>query len=253
MDFIFNELSLTAIPKNKHEASSWIGYFFENAIEISKRRNEIVSLNTTIAFNQILLTPEYSFSTWLFSLPNKEQSQAIISMLTKKPILQSYPYFYYKNKTACGLGLAYTNGVIAMSYPANSWEATLRVKKEYFDEFENVQTDFHMVANISKRNHVDVYFPKRIFEHHPKHDINRPNLNDGESTLLYRIPYEIKEVESLLASAKGGNKKSKKLFNFDSNKNLYIEFQQHHKEKYHGYHIEKDTRVPYHIRKKLKS
>lgn len=254
MDFIFNELSLSRKPQSNSQADSWLKNFFNCAIEISKRRRTQIFIISSIPFQQILLTSTYAFSYWLNKQTDIEYQRMIRSMISKKPLLQIYPCYYYNNTDAKGLGIAHYKKTWSLSFPQKKWGYTIKLTKEEFDIHENVIKSSVTIQNISCRKHVDFYFPMRFFEHHPKHDNRRLNLNDGESTLLYDIPHEQKKVQEFLDSAIGGiNSSSVKLFNFDKSKNKYIEFQKHFANKYHGYHIDNENRVPYEIRKNLKN
>ena len=109
-----------------------------------------------------------------------------------------------------------------------------------------------IIRNISHEKHLNIYFPKRLFQHHNKHDNKRSNLNDGQSTLFYSIPVDQSIVQKFLDIALGKlHSSSGKLFSYDVEKKLFIEFQMHLKNTYHGYHILDKTRVPYQIRQKF--
>lgn len=253
MEFIFNELSLSKIPRTPREADQWLKAFFDCAVEVSKRRRVSVFILCSVPFSQIMISPVYPFSLWLSEVVDIEYMRLVRSMISKKPAIQNYPYYYYRGKEAKGLGISHYQNIIALSYPGNFWSHTLRLRKEFFDENEDVQFSHAVIRNISNLNHVDIYFPQRIFEHHLKHDNSRHNLEDGESTLQYKIPKEFPVVQKLLDTAVGKvNSTSDKLYNFDTNKGLYIEFQHHLNNRYHGYHIVDETRVPYYIRRKIK-
>jgi len=252
MDLVFNELSLLNRPRSTIQADSWLKYFFYCAIEISKRRSVPVSILATVSFKEIMISPTYAFSHWLSKQTDIEYMRLVSSLISKKPVIQDYPYYYYNKADVKGLGIAHFQNFFSLSYPRESWGKTIQLTKEEFDINEEVVKSFAVVRNISDEWHLNTYFPKRFFDHHLKHDNNRLNLEDGESTLLYNIPSEQHKVERLLNTASGNsNSSSAKLFNWDENKKLFIEFQVHLRNRYHGYHIKDITRVPVHIRRKF--
>jgi hypothetical protein len=251
MEVIFNEYSLEYTPPNSKVAENWLFSLFESLFEISKRRNVKVSMRSAISFEQLLVREDYPFMLWLYTLENIEFRRMVASALSKKPLIICREYdFSFFGKNVIGLGVAYLNDYIVVSYPEKKWGSVVSFSNDYFDDFGILKTKKCSVGNVSNKKHIDLHFPSRIFEHHKKHDIRRGNINDGESTLFYSIPKDYDKVQLLLNGArriKGAS--SAKLYNMDKSNGKYIEFQLHSNGRYHGYHIDDENRVPDKLKK----
>lgn len=247
MDIVFNELSVSHIADTTEESGEWMSAFFNTANTLASRLHKDVYIRTTLQLREVLIGPNYTFGLWLHTLKDRDFLRKIVNQLTHKPLVSRYPYYYYNDEECHGLGIAHIEHIYAISYPVNKWQRAIELRKEFFDEMGNVKNLIMQVLNLSSEEDVNYHHPYRIFEHHKKHDNRRPKLNDGESTLNYNIPEEQNIVQELLDCSHGTGKR----FNWDEDKDAYIEFQCHIDNKWHGYHIINANRVPPAIRQKI--
>ncbi len=254
MEIIFNELSTGHLAPSNQDADEWMECFFSTPAALSRRLYKPVYIRATINLREKLIASNYSFVEWLHGKNERDRLRKIISILTHSPLLEKYPYYYCDGAPCEGLGVAHAERKMSVSYPAWAWASSIRLKLEEFNEQGEVQVSMHEVKNLSSSEDVACHFPNRIYDHHKKHDNRRVNLQDGESTLYYDIPEEQEKVQKLLDCSFGENGNvDERLYNYDGNMGLYMEFNCHTSGRYHGYHIRKDleNRVPNSVKKKI--
>ena len=134
MDIVLNELSFE--NGNHGRAIDWYNIFFDTCLSLGKELNTHVSVVATDRLSNIILDKEMMFDKWLSTISDKDKKFAIISMVTKKPILHEYPYYYYEQQEAKGLGYAYENELLPISLDNNTkWhELVLEMELQYLTE-----------------------------------------------------------------------------------------------------------------------
>jgi hypothetical protein len=258
LELAFNELSRKNIADDTITAEKWLEVFFNNCLNVSQRTGKNIIIITAIRFSEILFSKNgFSFQHWLSKIPDKEKLRRILSMLTRGQVRKDYPYYYLNGEPCQGLGYAYENSLIAVSYPlVEEWDTHfLLITCERFNVDEEVIKNNNLPVNhVASDDHLNYHFPERKFVANKKHDPVRPLHNKDEEVGLQECSDE--EAQMLLNNAIGAaTPLDKKLYNFDSDRNKYIIFRRHESvsNEYHCYHIHNENEIPANIKGRLKS
>jgi len=250
MKVYFNELSEMHNAPDVDTAHRWLNMFFELGKQFSIRRKEMVSIVTTKPFKDIYLNEGTSFTNWIKTIKDVEFKRLLLSMLTKHPLLD-YPFYTFNSKPCHGMGFAFENNELCLSYGQENWPShEIPIFREQFDDQEDVEIEELIVKHISKVEHLNLYCPERIFKHNPKHDRVRPLYNKGEVVSILECSFE--NADKLLRSAIGeSTANDRKLYNYDNENEKFIIFYKHDKNEYHGYHVDNEDEIPAKIRIEL--
>jgi hypothetical protein len=185
-------------------------------------------------------------------LEDVEFKRRVLLRITKDPIGVDYPYYYYERISCQGLGFAFENDYISLSYGQEHWEShELNIMREQFDREGEVGTASLKVKHIASMEHLDIYFPVRRFRHNPKHDKVHPLTNKGEKVSILECSPE--RAFQLLRGAVGENTPNdKQLFHFDKEIGKYIIFYRHTDQEYHAYHTDDESEISPSVKNKLK-
>ncbi len=264
MDFVFNELSLVEV-KSRQQAENAYKTFFELAVKSENLKCKFDGIHRIITMKMFSLAkselyPKNTFEQYLSRLSIKERSKKLkfFRMIGtfQKPVI--YPEYSYKKQEALGLGYAYKNDLIALSYNATEeWNTCfveideLRIEKGEFKKGNVLK-----VRHLSSDEHIECH--KRIFKHHRKHNWNNPAKN--ESPLLYNPTDEkdIKVIQNLLNCAIPFSENSERLCFFDENYGKYILFYRESRKKgsinynnFHAFHTENKSEIPQITKEKM--
>lgn len=256
MELVFNELS---VAKTQHESHAQQLYkqFYETTIHADMTKCSFVheSKITVIkegAIADICLFPDFSFKQWLSRLPltelNKKRKFFRMIGTFQSPVI--YPEYSYKKKEALGLGYAFKNNLLAISFETsaqwNKWWVeieSLTIENSRFETKKCLK-----VKHLSAIKHLKYH--QRTFRHHTKH--NRHNPAKDESPLLYNPENktDLQHIRDLLNCAIPVRKGSNRLCFYDKNHKKYIVFYRESKDKnslnynyFHGFHIKENDRL----------
>jgi len=257
MNIVFNELSCNQIPKNETIAGEWLDSFFDTLFKLSERLHCVTYIETNTRFNEIYFTDNFSFAQWIGKIKDRDYKRKIINSLQVRPLIKTLSSCYHNGIETKGLNHAYENNLLVISYPfSNIWPYKIELIKADINGNGAIIDKKVFVYGISNINNINEIFPFKVFDHHEKkHDQSRPNLNDGESTLYYHIPNDNKKVQKLLdcAYSESDISKGERVHCYDSDKKMYIEFNCHENNKFHGYHISDENRVHAHVKLKIEN
>lgn len=251
MKLFFNELATNYIAKDIESAHKWLSTFFEICDQVRERSQRHVSVVTTIKFTNIYIHSNTSFAQWISTLDDLEYKRRILSMVTRSPVVIEYPYYYYERKACQGLGMAYEEDEISVSYGVEYWmENVLEISRERFDRNDEVEVNVLTVKHISSVDHLDYYVPVRKFLHNPKHDRVHRKSNKGEKVSILECSDE--DAQKYLCYAIGeATANDKQLFYYDERVSKFLIFYRHIDGEYHGYHTDDENEVPINVRSKL--
>ncbi len=243
MRHVFNELSARNIAPDIDTAHLWLTTFFSIGEQSSIRSQETISIASTLKFSEIHFHEKTSFTNWIRTIDDIEFRRRILAMITKEPI-KNYPYYYYEASPCQGLGEAFENDEISISYGSEHWPShELNITREQFNKGEEVEVVPLKVKHIASMEHLDIYLPERKFRHNPKHDRVRPIANKGETVSILDCSHE--RAYKLLCSAIGEHTANdRRLFNFDTENRKYIIFYRHDNQEYHAYHTDNENEIP---------
>lgn len=252
MRYVFNEISTRNIAPDVDTAHGWLHVFFEICDQSGIRSGEKISIVSVLKFSQIFFHHDTSFTNWIKTLKDIEFKRRVLSRITKDPIKIDYPYYYYENVRCQGLGFAFENDCISLSYGSEHWEPhELDIVREQFDEEGEAQAINLRVKHIASMGHLNIYFPVRAFRYNPKHDRVWPLANKGEKVSILECSHE--RAFHLLCGAVGEKgPDDKQLFHFDEEAGKYIVFYRHANHEYHAYHTDDENEIPLSIKTKLK-
>ena len=115
MKLVINELSFSRV-QSEGEASNLYNGFFEACLYLERRYKVKLSLLFSQSPNNNPLNEGLPFQRWLANRKDKEEIRSILSMLTNNPIIQDYPYYYLDNVEAIGLGYAFEQDEVSISF-----------------------------------------------------------------------------------------------------------------------------------------
>lgn len=160
MDVVLNELSIS--DGNSGRVNEWYTTLFDTCFFLGDTLKTNISLISTKRMSQIVLDDNMLFQKWLSTITNSEKKSAIISMVSKKPLLLDYPYYYYQDLEAKGLGYAYENRLLPISFNNNSkWHQLFldielkELDPETTDIIEEKLTVIHSWDSESSSNHLE--------------------------------------------------------------------------------------------------
>jgi hypothetical protein len=157
MEIIFNELSLQNLPESRIEADKAMREWIE-LLEIIQKNAKSLDLRSNLLLKEVLISQDMYLMEWLKK--NKEKTAFFLGLITKKPIVRDYPY-YFLNKMEChGLAHAYETEQFSISYNSvNNWfEKEYTLTKQFIDEVSNqVQEDLVLVRHIGTKIHIEHY------------------------------------------------------------------------------------------------
>jgi|GEM_PF-1809678 len=166
MDIVLNELSFNNSTRGR--AIDWYNTLFDTCISFGKELNTPISLVATDKFSNIILDKEMMFDKWLSTISDRDKKFLIISMVTKKPILHEYPYYYFEKSEAKGLGYAYENELLPISLDNNEkWhELFLEIELHYLTEesleYKEESLSVKHSWNINSSNHHLEHFREKL-------------------------------------------------------------------------------------------
>lgn len=173
MVLVINELSYS-YTESEGQSKSWYDDFFNLCFEIEKNYNCKLGLKYSLSLKQHNFNDSYVFLKWL-NYQNREQKTSILSMLTKEAFIHDYPYYKAYDKEGKGLGYAYENNELLISFKTSeNWsnhyipvvqeqisEDTLEIEKDEFklrNYFSKENLDEHnkyvLIKLIAERNNV---------------------------------------------------------------------------------------------------
>lgn len=140
MEVVFNELSFTKVT-SEQAANDCYERFFKHCLAIEKLSLtdllKIITIDTIDIFGEEIYD-EISFRSWLERLPVKFDAEKtlIYKILADSKKAINYPEYQYENNEAKGLGLAYENEQLAISFQTNEkWnKKDIEILKAEIDE-----------------------------------------------------------------------------------------------------------------------
>ena len=116
MEIIFNELSLQNPPKSREVGVQAFTAFISKLEAIQKVAKRSIPLRTTFEFKTVYIAENYSLVDYLSKNLKADERKLFTSLVSKKPIRREPPYYYYKGIECEGLGMAYEEGLFAISF-----------------------------------------------------------------------------------------------------------------------------------------
>lgn len=179
MELVLNELSY-ATALSESQAKSWYDIFFiEICLKTQKELNSKLNLQHSLSPKNVQFHPSYSFEKWISELKKDERSM-ILSMLTSNPFIQNYPYYKYMDVEGQGLGYAYENDGVLISFASNDlWKSlNLAIVCESLNE-DGIECEDFNVKNcfdeVSVKSHYDHI--KKVIDREKK--INIKSISSG--------------------------------------------------------------------------
>ncbi len=241
LEYILNELSIELVATIEEARE-----VMRNFIRTTNAIRNIGFIRMRFAnksIKNIELTQGYIIENWL---KDEEVNSDLRDAFRKNLTDIGSPYFeytdkafYYQDKEAKGLSMAYLKNTICISFQTNNVWNTDNIVLHVIDK--NTE-----ISQITFTRHVfdkDIaQKQQRIFENNPKHGWCGKREYPNESRMLC---CEQEDAQFLLNIAIIQPNSENNLCNYDTKNERFIEFYSHEEGKYHGYHYEdertKDT------------
>lgn len=189
MRLVLNELSIKEC--SVAEVSNLYESFFKMCINAGKSHNRKASIISVNRFSEFNFHKDLLFQQWV-SGQTKDLKNLIISMVSKSPLILDYPYYSFNGKNSKGLGYAFENNLLAISFDVDQlWRhTTLPIKLEYIDEDSNSLVE----ENVEVRHAYDggsVQYHESYLDQSILRDNKREALEIDSGTMLWTKRQEL--------------------------------------------------------------
>jgi len=152
MELTFNELSLST-TSHSAQASALYDDFFGCCLILQQTYKENIELHFSEEPHTHIFHPDLSFFSWL-KICSRDDQRSILLMLTKTPIVIDYPYYQTTELDGMGLGYAYENDLLLISFSsADKWRQDyLEVRKNWINDEDDLEEETLFLANLTDSN-----------------------------------------------------------------------------------------------------
>lgn len=234
LEYILNELSIS--PVDTIEEARVVMEIFLKTVKAIRKIGFKQARYSGKSIKNIALTTNYLILHWLQDEEVEEDLKVLfrdyISFLQSPFIEYNDMAFYYQEKLAKGLSMAYLKNTVCISFQSsNIWKTNNIVLDCINTKTEISQLNFirHVYDIESAQKQT------RVFENNPKHGWCGKGEHSGQSRMLC---CDEEYAQFLLNIAHIQPNRENNLCNYDTDNERFIEFYSHEIGKYHGFHYE---------------
>ncbi len=174
MELVLNELSY-AVALSESQAKSWYdNLFIEICLKTQKEFKTKLNLQHSLSPKLFQFHESYSFEKWISEL-EKDDRSIILSMLTSEPFIQNYPYYKFNDEEGMGLGYAFENDGVLISFLSNNfWKSlNLAIVCESLSE-DGIEYEDFEVKNCFDEESVKSHYDhiKKVIDREKKINLN---------------------------------------------------------------------------------